>query len=156
MSGTCSLLSPPGDPWPSCLLPSQLTCREWGAWHWKSSYHFHCDQTCLFLCGLFIFCSDLLESPFRKIGLLHRFSFPWVSVQPVLSRVVSDCSKRSWSSFTGSADSVPTWSSVCLLPNAREERPLPRSLTDGSGSHSSHSAALVLGQISNLLLKMGK
>ena len=22
MSGTCSLLSPPGDPWPSCLLPS--------------------------------------------------------------------------------------------------------------------------------------
>ena len=23
MSGTCSLLSPPGDPWPSCLLPSQ-------------------------------------------------------------------------------------------------------------------------------------
>ena len=24
MSGTCSLLSPPGDPWPSCLLPSHF------------------------------------------------------------------------------------------------------------------------------------
>ena len=95
MSGTCSLLPPPGAPWPSCLLPSQLTCREWGASHWKSSYHFHCDQTCLFLCGLFIFSSDMLESPFRKIGLLHMFSFPWVSVPPVLSRVVSDCSKGS-------------------------------------------------------------
>ena len=34
---------------------AKLTCREWGARHWKSSSHFHCDQTCLFLCGLFVY-----------------------------------------------------------------------------------------------------
>ena len=28
MSGTCSLLSPPGDPWPSCLLPSHYFANK--------------------------------------------------------------------------------------------------------------------------------
>ena len=35
MSGTCSLVSPPGDPWPSCLLPSQL-CWHVTLWDGKS------------------------------------------------------------------------------------------------------------------------
>ena len=29
MSGTCSLFPPSGDPWPSCLLPSQGHLPDW-------------------------------------------------------------------------------------------------------------------------------
>ena len=41
MSGTCSLLSPPGDPWPSCLLPShyQAGCKFNITYYWGSLLH---------------------------------------------------------------------------------------------------------------------
>ena len=37
MSGTCSLLSPPGDPWPSCLLPSHKDKLHFHYWECASS-----------------------------------------------------------------------------------------------------------------------